>query len=573
MSTPRTIAIVGAVAGGASAAARARRTNEHARIILIERGPHASFANCGLPYYVGGEIAERGRLLLARPERFRDWLGVELRTGHEAVAIDPAAHRLVVRDLATGRDESLSWDRLILAPGAAPIRPPVPGADAANVYTLRDLRDADRLHAAVTSGARRAVVVGAGYIGLELTEMLARRGLEITVVERLPQVLQSLDPELAAAVSDELRRRGICVRLGIALDGFRVDESGRVGAVALSDGTEVETDLVVLALGVRPETGLAIEAGLALGPSGGIRVDEYMRTSADGIYAVGDAVEYVHAVSGRPSLMPLAGPATRAGRIAGEHAATDTAPAMAPVLGTSIVRVFGVVAGSTGLTRRQAVAAGLPFRELLVPGHDHATYYPGAAPLLIKVLYHPQERRLLGAQVVGREGVDKRLDVLATAIRLGGTAEDLASLDLAYAPPYGSARDPIHIAGFMAENESRGLERFVAPQELAELPVGTQLLDVRTPAERAADPCPDALAIPLDELRARVGELDRERPVVTICKGGQRAYFASRILQQRGFGNVRTATGGMMAWHGAQSSSSSVLTPSAAIGRPAAPSV
>jgi rhodanese-related sulfurtransferase len=265
---------------------------------------------------------------------------------------------------------------------------------------------------------------------------------------------------------------------------------------------------------------------------------------------VGDAVEYVHAVTDRPGLMPLAGPATRAGRIAGEHAATDTAARMAPVLGTSIVRVFDLVAGATGLTIRQATAAGLPFRELLVPGHDHATYYPGAAPLLLKVLYHPDDRRLLGAQVVGRDGVDKRLDVLATAIRLGGTVDDLASLDLAYAPPFGSARDPIHIAGFMADTERRGLDRFVTPRELAALPAGTQLLDVRTPAERAANPCPGAVAIPLAELRARAGELDRGRPVVTICKGGQRAYFASRILRQRGFEDVGTATGGMTAWQG-----------------------
>ncbi|HEX6105200.1 MAG TPA: FAD-dependent oxidoreductase [Gemmatimonadales bacterium] len=549
MNSPRTIVVVGAVAGGASAAARARRTNEGARIILIERGPHPSFANCGLPYYIGGEIADRERLLVARPARFRDWLNVELRTGHEAVAIDAEARQLVVRNLATGRDESIGWDRLILAPGATPLRPPVPGAHAPNVYTLRDLHDADRLHAAVAGGVRRAVVVGAGYIGLEMAEMLVRRGVGVTVVERLPQVLQSLDPELAAPISDELRRRGVCLRLGRGLAGFRL-EDGRVGAVILDDSSEIETDMVVLALGVRPETHLATEAGIALGPSGGIRVDEFMRTSADGIYAVGDAVEYTHAVTGRPALVPLAGPATRAGRVAGEHAATDSSPPMAPVLGSSIVRVFGMVAASTGLTRRQATAAGLPIGEVLIPGHAHATYYPGAAPLLLKVLYHLEDRRLLGAQVVGRDGVDKRLDVLATAIRLGGRVDDLATLDLAYAPPFGSARDPIHLAGYLAENERRGLDRFLPPAELATLPEATQLLDVRNPAERAADPCPRAIAIPLGELRARFGELDPHRPVVTLCKGGQRAYFASRILRQRGFSDVRTATGGMLAWHG-----------------------
>jgi NADPH-dependent 2,4-dienoyl-CoA reductase/sulfur reductase-like enzyme/rhodanese-related sulfurtransferase len=549
MTSPRRIVIVGGGAGGASAAARARRTNEQARITVVERAPHSSIATCGLPYYIGGEIGDRERLLVAGPERFRDWLDVELLTGHEATTIDRLARRLVIRDLATGREEALEWDRLILAPGACPARPPVSGARSPNVFTLRDLGDADGLHAAVTGGARRAVVVGAGYIGLELAEMLARRGLGVTLVERLPQVLQSLDPELAAMVSDELRHRGVCVRPGQGLAGFAL-ERGLVRAVRLDDGGEIEADLVVLAMGVRPELGLAKAAGLAIGPAGGIRVDEYMRTSAPGIYAVGDAVEYIHAVSGRPALVPLAGPATRAGRVAGEHAATDASLPMTPVLGTSIVRVFGVVAGSTGLTRSQAAAAGLPLRELLVPGHDHATYYPGPAPLMVKVLYQQETGRLLGAQVAGRDGVDKRLDVLATAIGLGARTDQLATLDLAYAPPFGSARDPIHVAGFLAENERRGLARFLAPGELGALPVTAQILDVRNPAEGAADPVAGTIAIPLSELRSRIGELDRTRPVVTLCKSGQRAYFASRILRQRGFTDVRTATGGTVAWHG-----------------------
>ncbi|HEU5042463.1 MAG TPA: FAD-dependent oxidoreductase, partial [Gemmatimonadales bacterium] len=517
MTNSPTIVIVGAVAGGASAAARARRTNERARIILVERGSHPSFANCGLPYYIGGEIAERERLLVAGPERFLDWLDVELRTRHEAVEIDTAARRLLVRDLETGRDEPLAWDRLILAPGAVPIRPPIPGAHAPNVHTLRDLPDADRLRAAAAAGGRRAVVVGAGYIGLELAEMLARRGLQVTLVERLPQVLGTLDPELARVVEQELRYRGVCLRLGRGLAGFSLD-AGLVRSVVLDDGSEVEADLVVLALGVRPETTLARGAGLALGAHGGVRVDEYMRTSADGVYAVGDAVEYTHALTGRPALIPLAGPATRAGRVAGEHAATGAAPPMPPVLGSSIVRAFDAVAGSTGLARRQAGEAGFPVRELLVPGHDHATYYPGASRLLVKVVYHADTRRLLGGQVVGRDGVDKRLDVLATAIRFGARVDDLASLDLAYAPPFGSARDPIHVAGFLAENERRGLDRFVAPADLAGLPDDVQLLDVRNPSEFVVDPCPGAITIPLGTLRARTRELDPTRPIVTVCK-------------------------------------------------------
>lgn len=549
MPTPRTIVVVGAVAGGASAAARARRTNEHARIILLERGAHPSFANCGLPYYIGGEITDRDRLLVARPERFRDWLDLDLRTRHEAVAVDPGARQVTVRDHATGRDEVLAWDRLILAPGATPVRPPLPGAHAPNVFTLRDLPDADALRAAATGTARRVVVVGAGYIGLELAEMLARRGLAVTVVERLPQVLQSVDPELAGLVAEELRVKGVCLQLGRSLAGFAL-ANGRVRGVLLEDGGEIDADLVVLALGVRPDTTLARSAGLALGPHGGIRVDQYMRTSADGIYAVGDAVEYTHAVTGAPALIPLAGPATRAGRIAGEHAATDAGPPMAPVLGTSVVRAFGVVAGSTGLTRAQAAAAGIPVAEVVVPGHDHATYYPGAGRLVLKVLYHAATRALIGAQVVGGDGVDKRLDVLATAIRLGGRVDDLATLDLAYAPPFGSARDPIHVAGFLAENEHRGLERFLAADDLAELPRGVQLLDVRNAPERAVDPCPGAIGIPLAELRRRLGELDPARPIVTICRGGQRGYFASRILRQHGFTDVATLTGGMISWHG-----------------------
>jgi NADPH-dependent 2,4-dienoyl-CoA reductase/sulfur reductase-like enzyme/rhodanese-related sulfurtransferase len=540
----RRIVVVGGVAGGASAAARARRLDETAEIILLERGPNVSFANCGIPYYVGGEITDRWRLLVATPERFREWFNVDVRTGHEVVSIDPAARTLRVRH--AGGEDVLAWDRLVLAPGAAPVVPRIAGVGAPNVFTVRDLRDADRLKAAVErAGVGRAVIVGAGYIGLEFAEMLRHQGLDVTLVERLPQVLRTLDPELSVRVEEELRRQGVDVRTGTTLEGLEAG-TGVVHAVRLSDGEVLDTDLVVLALGVKPETRLAADAGLALGPSGGIVVDEFMRTSAPGVYAVGDAVEYTHAVTGQPTLMPLAGPANRAGRVAGEHAATDAAPAMSPVLGTSIVRVFGVVAGATGLGVEAARRAGFAARSLFVAGNHHAGYYPGAEEMWLKVTYDEATRRLLGAQVVGGEGVDKRLDVLATAIRFGARVDDLAALDLAYAPPFGSAKDPLHMVGFVAENEERGLHRTITAEELAHLGNDVQVLDVRSPLEWSAGTLPGAITMSLAELRGRVQELDPARPVVTVCRGGQRAYYATRILSQLGFADVRTLTGGML---------------------------
>jgi NADPH-dependent 2,4-dienoyl-CoA reductase/sulfur reductase-like enzyme/rhodanese-related sulfurtransferase len=541
----RRIVVVGGVAGGASAAVRARRLDEHAEIVLLERGPHVSFANCGLPYYVGGEIQDRWRLLVATPDRFREWFGIDVRTGHDVRSIDPTSRTLVVRH--AGGDETLRWDRLILAPGAAPIVPRLAGTGAPNVFTVRDLRDGDALKAAVErAGAGRAVIVGAGYIGLEFAETLRHAGLDVTLVERLPQVLRTLDPELAVRLEEELRRNGVDVRIGTTVTSLEAG-TGVVHAVRLDDGDVLEADVVILALGVRPETRLAVDAGLAIGPSGGIVVDEYMRTSARDVYAVGDAVEYTHALTGRPTLMALAGPANRAGRIAGEHAATGTAPAMAPVLGTSVVRVFGLVAGATGLGVDAAREAGFEARTLFVPGNHHAGYYPGAEEMWIKVAYDGRTRRLLGAQVVGGEGVDKRLDVLATAIRFGARVEDLASLDLAYAPPFGSAKDPLHMVGFVAENEGRGLHDVLAARDVESLPADVQVLDVRNAMEQAAGMLPGAVAIPLAELRRRVGELDPRRPVVTVCRGGQRAYYATRILRQLGFADVRTLSGGMLA--------------------------
>lgn len=548
MPDQRTIVIVGGVAAGASAAARARRVNETARIILLEKDPYVSFANCGLPYYIGQEITDRNKLLVATPQRFQQWFNIEVRTGHEVRSIDRAQRRVRVFDQAAGKEYEQPYDRLILAPGAEPIVPELPGIHSRNVFVLRNIPDADRLKSYLEAlgplGQRRAVVVGAGYIGLEMTEMFRRLGMQVALVELLDQVLPPLDREMARFVEEELLRQGVELHLGAGLTELQV-EKDLARAVILSNGRRLETDLVFLAVGVRPNIRLARQAALAIGSSGAIQVNSVMQTSDPLIYAAGDAVEYIHAVTAQPVRLPLAGPANRAGRIAGEHAASDQAPAMPPVLGTAIVRVFNVVAAVTGLNSRAAEQAGLHYRALWLPANHHASYYPGAREMFLKVLYRPDTGRILGAQIVGGEGVDKRIDVLATAIYFGARIDELANLDLAYAPPFGSAKDPVHLVGFLAQNERRGLDRFMGPDELAQLPPDTQLLDVRTEAEWQAGHIDGAIWIPLHELRRRLGELDPRRPVLTICRAGQRSYYASRILRQHGFQHVQTLSGGM----------------------------
>lgn len=545
----RTLVIVGGVASGASAATRARRMNEHARIILLEKDEHVSFANCGLPYYLGGEIEERSRLLVATPELFSQRFNIDVRTRHEVTAIDRARRVVQGRDRASGGTFEVAYDRLILATGASPVVPPLAGVDAPNVFVLRNLADTDKLKEYLDARApRRAVVVGAGFIGLEMVEQLTRRGLSTALVELLPQVLPPLDREMAHLVQEELERHGVALHLGDALESLELD-GGRVMRVRLRSGASLEADLVVLGLGVRPNTALAEQAGLALGPSRGIQVNAHLQTSDPLIYAAGDAVEYTHGVLGEPVRMPLAGPANRAGRLAGEHAATDGGPALAPVLGTSIVRVFGVTAATTGLSSKQAAKLGREATAVFIEARHHAGYYPGAQPMVLKLVYAPDSGRVLGAQVVGGEGVDKRVDVLATLIQLGGTVEDLTELDLAYAPPFGSARDPLHQAGFVASNLRAGTLRAVGPEAAVD---GKQVVDVRTASEWAQGHLPGAHHIPVDALRGRFHELDPKRPTVVVCRTGLRAYTAARLLQQQGFADVSVLTGGMLIWRHSQ---------------------
>jgi len=540
---PRTIVIVGGVAGGASAATRARRLDEAARIIMFEKDDHVSIASCGLPYYVGGEIPDRSRLLVVKPDLLERRFRIEVRTGHEVIAVEPARKIVWVRRLVDGVELEQGYDQLILAPGATPVRPAMPGMGAANIFTLRNLPDTDRLRAWLDEWhPARAVMVGAGFIGLEMVEQLARQGLRVALVEMAPQVLPALDPEMAAMVSERLETQGVEMHLGAGVSGVRTVD-GLATHVELTSGELVAGEVVLLGMGVRANADLARAAGLEIGELGGIRVNGQLQTSDPYIHAVGDAVELRHQVSGRPVRASLAGPATRAGRLAGEHAVLGTCRPMAGVNGTAIVRVFDVVAAMTGLGLRAALQSGLDAEAVIVEGASHAGYYPGAQPLVLKLVYDRGSGRILGGQAVGGEGVDKRIDVIATAIRFGGRVQEMTELDLCYAPPFGSVRDPLHQAAFAASNALAGLVRVLPPD--ADLSA-FQVVDVRTVAEVAEGMVAGAVHVPLDELRDRLGELDPSRETAVICRSGLRGSLASRILAQHGFARVHNVTGGML---------------------------
>ncbi len=556
--TPPRIVIVGGVAGGASAATRARRLDEHATITLFEQDEHVSFANCGLPYYVGGEITEREALLVATPELLERRFRIRVRVGHQVTGIDRARKVVSVLERSTGARFEEPYDKLVLAPGARPIVPPALGALPANVLTLRNLADADRVRRLLVGPEAiaprrpgeplRAVVVGCGFIGLEMVEQLAHLGVETTLVELMDQVLPLLDRELGNLLCPELESHRIALRLGAGVVRCQADGDGKVAEVELTGGERLPADLVVLGVGVQPSAELAAAAGLAIGASGGIAASSQALTSDPDVYAVGDAAEVVFGPTGQVARVPLAGPANRAGRVAGEHAATGrvTAP-MAPVLGTSIVRVFDRVAAVTGLTEKLARRLGRPARSVTIVAGDHAGYYPGAEQIVLKLVFEPETGKLLGAQAVGgRSGVDKRVDVIATAMHFGGTVRDLAGLDLAYAPPFGAARDPVHQAAFAASNV---LDNRLDPMPPGASLAGWQVVDVRGPSEVAGRPIPEAsgvVNVPVDELRERLGELDPSRPTVVVCATGRRSYVAARILAQRGFGTVKSLDGGVL---------------------------
>ncbi|HEX4146067.1 MAG TPA: FAD-dependent oxidoreductase [Pirellulales bacterium] len=528
------LVIVGGVAGGASAATRARRLSEAAHIVLVERGPDVSFANCGLPYYIGGEIADRAKLLVVTPARLLERFNLDVRVRSSVESIDRQAKTVRIRDLASGRQYDESYDKLILAPGAAPLRPPIPGIDLPGIFALRSLQDMDRIKAALDQGARQAVVIGAGFIGLELVENLIRLGISTTLVELQDQVLPPLDKEMTTPLAEALAGHGVNLLLGDSAEGFESAAEGLV--VRLKSGKRLPASLVILGIGVRPENQLAVDAGLEVGPRGGIRVNEYLETSDRDIYAVGDAIEVRDTVSGTPTQVPLAGPANRQGRIAADNI-FGRRVRYRGTQGTAIVGLFGRVAAMTGASEKTLRRAGRPFRMVYVHPAQHAGYYPGAQAMTLKLLFEPAEGKILGAQAVGGEGVDKRIDVLAVAIQAGMTVLDLEEMELAYAPQFGSAKDPINMVGFVAAGLLRGDHPQIDVATLMAIPAAERplLLDVRTADEFAAGHLPGAINLPVDELRSRLGELPPGREIVAYCQVGQRGYLATRILRQAGF--------------------------------------
>ena len=535
------IVIVGGVAGGATAAARARRISEEAEITVVERGPYVSYANCGLPYFISRDIDKRSELLLQTPEGFDARYGVRVLLETEALEIDRLGKKVLVR--SKGGESWLAYDKLILAQGGNPITPSMPGADAPYVFRLWTVPDMDRMHAYIEKDKpRTAIVVGGGFIGLEMAEALRIRGLATTVVELLPSVMATMDPEFGHQIASVLEANGVTVLTGVKV------ESVADRTVVLGDGRRLPADLVLFSVGVRPELALARKAGLEIGPSGGLLVDDHLRTADPDIYGAGDMLEISHKVSGRRVRVPLAGPANRQGRIAASNA-LGLDMAYRGALGTSAVKIFEATAAATGLSERSAREAGFEVGVAVIYKGHHAGYYPGAEELSLKLIYDRKTARLLGAQAFGRAGVDKRIDVLATALAGELTLHDLAELDLAYAPPYSTANDPINLAAFVGINDLSGFSPLVTAAELkvelakAKPPL---VLDVRTLGEYEASHLAGAVHLPVDDLRFELDRLPKDRRIVVHCRSGFRAHLAVRILKQHGFADVANVTGGYM---------------------------
>jgi NADPH-dependent 2,4-dienoyl-CoA reductase/sulfur reductase-like enzyme/rhodanese-related sulfurtransferase len=506
---------------------------------MFERGPHASFANCGLPYHVGGVIADREKLLVAKPELLRERFRIDLRLNTEVTGIDRAARTVAWRNRETGETGSECYDMLVLSPGAAPIRPPLPGIDLPGVFTVRNIPDVDAINAWIAErGAKRGVVVGGGFIGLEMAENLVHRGLAVTLVELLDQVMPPMDPEMVTQVHAHLREKGVDLRLSDGLAAF--EEQGKALAVVTQSGVRHPADIAILGIGVRPEIDLARDAGLEIGERGGIRTDDQMRTSDPAIWAVGDAVEVRDFVTGQWTLVPLAGPANRQGRIAADAIFGQPAQ-FRGVQATAVVGVFDLTVASTGASEKTLRRVGMEFECVHVHPAHHVGYYPGAEPIHLKVLFDPVNGKLLGAQAVGRAGVEKRIDVLAAAIQLGATVFDLEEMELCYAPQYGAAKDPVNHAGFVAANHLRGFAPLAHWEDVGA--TDALILDVRTAKEWEEGHLEGAVHIPVDELRGRLGELPREREIWAHCGVGVRSHVATRTLRQAGF-NARNLTGG-----------------------------
>ena len=551
------VLIVGGVAGGASTAARLRRMDEDAEIVVLEKGDHISFANCGLPYHIGEVIKEREKLLVQTPEAMEARFDIDVRIKNEVTKIDRDNKEIEVRDLEDCETYQESYDYLVLSPGAEPIMPPVPGVDGDNIFTLRNIPDTDQIKKVVDEqNPKSAVVVGAGYIGVEMAENLHERGLDVSIVEMEQQVLGPIDREMAAQVHNHLRMNGIDLYLGNAAAKFS-DKSGRK-QVELQDGTELTTDLVIMSAGVKPQIELAEEAGLEIGETGAIKVNQYLQTSDENIYALGDAIEVTNFVTGKPAHIPLAGPANKQGRIVANNL-TGEPEKFTGSQGTAIAKVFDLAVGATGSNEKQLAETDIEYEVAYINKKNHAGYYPGAVPMTIKIIFTPEEGKLLGAQVVGYDGVDKRVDVFATAIRFEKTVFDLQELDLAYAPPFGSAKDPVNMAGFVAGNMLNSKVEVVNWNQVDDLGPNTVLLDVREEVEVQLGKIDGAVNIPLNDLRDRLDELNKEQEIVVYCAVGLRGYIGARILKQNGFENVKNLAGGYKLYNEVQKDENKII--------------
>ncbi len=545
---PKKVLIIGGVAGGASCAARLRRLDETSEITILERGPYVSFANCGLPYYVGDVITEQSKLILANASLFRDRFRIDVRLQNEAVKIDATQRCVAVRHTETGEEAVLPYDALVLSPGAAPIRPPLPGIDLPGIFQVRTIPDSDRIRRWIDDNqAKSAVVVGGGFIGVEMAENLLHRGLKITMVEMLPQIMPNLDPEIAWPLQKRLQEHGCQFALGDAVAGFEQTSDGTL-EVLTKNGSRHPGDLVILGLGVRPETTLARDAGLKIGSTGGIEVDEHMRTSDPNIWAVGDAVQVRNVVTDQPQLLALAGPANRQGRVAADNISGRPA-VFRGVQGTSIIGVFGLAAAGTGCSETALRRAGITdYEKVYLHPMNHVGYYPGAKQMHVKILFRNSDGRLLGAQAVGEEDVARRIDVVAAFLQKEGTIQDLAEAELCYAPQFGAAKDPVNFAGMVASNV---FDRDVPVVNWDAVPKDAYLLDVRDEDEFAEGHVPGSVNIPLPALRRDPSSLPKDRPILAYCRVGQRGYYAVRFLRQHGY-DARNVPGGILTWESAQ---------------------
>ena len=529
------VIIVGGVAGGASAAARLRRLDENAQITMYERSGYISYANCGLPYYIGGVITDRRQLTLQTPDSFYKRFRVDVKVNHEVLSIDRVNHTVKVKNLSTGEIFTDNYDKLVLSPGAKAVKPPIPGIESERIFTLRTVEDTYRIADEIKAlKAESAVVIGGGFIGIEAAENLTGIGLSVSLCEASPQVLSQFDDDMIPQVHAVIREKGINLILGRAISSFEEKEDG-IESV-LSDGEHIKSDIVLLAIGVAPDSALAVSAGIKTGIKGAITVDEHMLTSDPDIYAVGDAAEIEELVTGSKANIPLAGPANKQGRIAADNIA-GISSSYKGTMGTSVLKIFDITAASTGINERRARAMSLKYDKVILSPSSHASYYPGGKVMTMKVLFDPDKDRLLGAQIIGYDGVDKRIDVIATALRAGMRASELAALELAYAPPYSSAKDPVNMAGFIIENVINQKVRHFFYDDIPSLQKKDDafLLDTRTMREYSAGHAPGFINIPVDELRERLNEVPCDKTVYVMCQSGLRSYIACRILSAHGY--------------------------------------